>query len=131
MSSRFLPRLHRPADGGAQTLGDALASLGHDPHDDCPAAAAGLDPDVWLVRSRPVTGALSLLIVDFGDSFLPGAKLLRAINRCTRSDHIRVLMRRGEDHGRARSLLPLQPPAPRAGPTDGAVGGRADPGASR
>lgn len=86
----------------AFTLRTALAWLGHACAGYCPSAAASIPAQTWVVRSLPglaPRGAVplseteTLVLVDFGSvdqGSVCIASLLRAVNRCTAPDHIRV-----------------------------------------
>jgi hypothetical protein len=110
------PTIHRHKPllpSRSMTLAHALAWAGHDCLGGCPESAADTPAQVWFLRRPtglgvPRLGRGSLLVVDLGASSrltvaAPG--MLRAVNSCTVSDHLRVRERLPVDQGHALAVL--------------------------
>jgi hypothetical protein len=99
------------AAGGGRELADALISLGHDCPLGCGRAAAELGAPVLLTRTGlplPLQEQPTLVIVDSGGSGAPlgrSHQLVRFLDRCARSDGIRVRDRRASDVAVERPAL--------------------------
>ena len=119
----FSQNVHPVFGGGASwhPLSDVLGALGHDCPTGCSRAASELNAPVWLIRRglpTPVSTRQLLVVLDTTRSLpAPGRShaLVRYLDRCTRSDGIRVRARRSSDVARReRSAMVLD--ATQAGP---------------
>jgi hypothetical protein len=117
----------RSADGSvgpvwneALSLVEVLELLGHAPHQGCPASR-GLTTGVWWVRVARVVGSVTLLVVDLDSATADQLRTMRALNRCTRTDRIRVLPRRHDLNPTRANTVTEQPSGRRrgAGPDGG------------
>jgi hypothetical protein len=103
-----ISRTHNPPAGSAGTsLDDVLRSLGHDCPLGCARASTELDASVWLTRTGlPLADVATpaLVVVDSSASLAPANRtfqLVRFVDRCARSDGVRVRERRASDRGDA------------------------------
>jgi len=103
------------------SLDDVLRVLGHDCPLGCARASAELDADVWLTRTAlplPSIERPTLVVIDSSASQAPPTRtfqLVRFVDRCARSDGIRVRERRASDH--ELTALPAQlTTTPQGGP---------------
>jgi hypothetical protein len=84
-------------------LADVLHSLGHDCPNGCARASDELGATVWLTRTGlPVPGRddPTLVVVDSSASLAPPSRsfqLIRFVDRCARTDGVRVRERRSSD----------------------------------
>jgi hypothetical protein len=84
-------------------LADVLHVLGHDCPNGCARASDELGATVWLTRTGlPVPGRdePTLVVVDSSASLAPpnrSYQLIRYVDRCARSDGVRVRERRASD----------------------------------
>ena len=91
------------ASGAGYELADLLIGLGHDCPMGCGRAAAELGAPVLLTRPglpMPLHENPTLVVVDSGASGAPlgrSHQLVRFLDRCARSDGIRVRDRRASD----------------------------------
>lgn len=78
----------------AFTLATALVWLGHDCAGGCPPLILTLHARTWIDRPtpRPAGDSTTLAIVEFDDTLQRAVVtgMLRAVNACTYTDHIRV-----------------------------------------
>jgi hypothetical protein len=84
-------------------LADVLHALGHDCPNGCARASDELRATVWLTRTGlPASGRVdpTLVVVDSSASLAPpnrSYQLIRFVDRCARTDGIRVRERRASD----------------------------------
>jgi hypothetical protein len=84
-------------------LADVLHSLGHDCPNGCARASDELGATVWLTRTglpTPGRDDPTLVVVDSSASLAPpnrSYQLVRFVDRCARSDGVRVRERRASD----------------------------------
>ena len=99
VSRNFPPTLLPPVP----ELADVLHSLGHDCPNGCARASDELGATVWLTRAGlPVPGRddPALVVVDSSASLAPpnrSHQLIRFVDRCARTDGVRVRERRASD----------------------------------
>ncbi len=100
----------------AFSVATALAWIGHDFRGTCPAETTTQPASVWFVRTPGVNAprwVTTLVVIDFSprdrsaapaQSPAPVRAMLRRVNDCTQSEHIRVRERVSGDHGRGATL---------------------------
>ncbi len=127
-----LPQLVPPPDGMTRvcafSVATALAWVGHDCHGGCPAETKTMSASVWFIRTPGVNArswATTLVVMELsprGGRAAPVQTpdsvrtMLRRVNDCTRSEHIRVQEWVKSDHPQtvtadSRIGAPLYSPA--------------------
>lgn len=88
------PGIAPPVDNVVDTIAAVLAWMGHRCRGTCPGETCSIEMSAWVVPRGRLAGSVGLVVLDITDRSEPLLDLfdtLRAVNRCTRVDRIRVL----------------------------------------